>query len=69
VVAEFSGEGLSTEGGALLLRAADRKIGLLRGAVFYRRAESGADRASTERDAGAARLGSGAGLRRPERSG
>ena len=30
VVAEFSGERLSTEGGSLLLRAADRKIGLLR---------------------------------------
>ena len=30
VVAEFSGERLTTEGGALLLRAADRKIGLLR---------------------------------------
>ena len=30
VVAEFSGQRLTTEGGALLLRAADRKIGLLR---------------------------------------
>jgi len=30
VVAEFSGERLTTEGGALLLRAADRKIMLLR---------------------------------------
>jgi len=30
VVGEFSGERLTTEGGALLLRAADRKIGLLR---------------------------------------
>jgi hypothetical protein len=30
VVAEFSGDQLSTEGGALLLREADRKIGLLR---------------------------------------
>jgi hypothetical protein len=30
VVAEFSGDRLSTEGGALLLREADRKIGLLR---------------------------------------
>jgi hypothetical protein len=30
VVAEFSGERLSTEGGALLLREVDRKIGLLR---------------------------------------
>jgi hypothetical protein len=30
VVAEFSGERLTTEGGSLLLRAADRKIGLLR---------------------------------------
>lgn len=30
VVAEFSGERLTTEGGALLLREADRKIGLLR---------------------------------------
>ena len=29
VVAEFSGERLTTEGGALLLRATDRKIGLL----------------------------------------
>src|SRR5229473_6480727 len=33
VVAEFSGELLTTEGGALLLRAADRKIGLLRRVV------------------------------------
>jgi hypothetical protein len=33
VVAEFSGARLTTEGGALLLRAADRKIGLLRRAV------------------------------------
>jgi hypothetical protein len=33
VVAEFGGERLSTEGGALLLRAADRKIGLLRRVV------------------------------------
>jgi len=30
VVAEFSGERLTTEGGSLLLRAADGKIGLLR---------------------------------------
>ena len=30
VVAEFSGERLSIEGGALLLRATDHKIGLLR---------------------------------------
>ena len=30
LVAEFSGDRLSTEGGALLLREADRKIGLLR---------------------------------------
>ena len=30
VEAEFSGERLTTEGGALLLRAVDRKIGLLR---------------------------------------
>ena len=30
VVAEFSGQQMTTEGGALLLRAADRKIGLLR---------------------------------------
>jgi hypothetical protein len=30
LVAEFSGERLSTEGGALLLRQADRKIDLLR---------------------------------------
>ncbi|HLV94161.1 MAG TPA: IS1380 family transposase [Candidatus Acidoferrales bacterium] len=30
VVAEFSGERLTTEGGGLLLRATDRKIGLLR---------------------------------------
>ena len=30
VVAEFSGERLTTEGGSLLLRQADRKIGLLR---------------------------------------
>jgi len=30
VVAEFSGDRLTTEGGALLLRQADRKIGLLR---------------------------------------
>ena len=29
-VAEFSGERLTTEGGALLLRAVDRKIGLRR---------------------------------------
>src|ERR1019366_4432189 len=33
VVAEFSGERRTTEGGALLLRAADRKIGLLRRVV------------------------------------
>ncbi len=33
VVAEFSGEQLTTDGGALLLRAADRKIGLLRRVV------------------------------------
>jgi Transposase DDE domain group 1 len=33
VVAEFSGERLSTEGGSLLLRAADRQIGLLRRVV------------------------------------
>ena len=33
VVAEFSGNRLSTEGGALLLRATDRKIGLLRRVV------------------------------------
>src|SRR5713226_6984753 len=33
VMAEFSGERLTTEGGALLLRAADRKIGLLRRVV------------------------------------
>ena len=33
VVAEFSGERLTTEGGALLLRAADRKIALLRRVV------------------------------------
>jgi DDE family transposase len=33
VVAEFSGERLTTEGGALLLRAADRKIRLLRRVV------------------------------------
>jgi hypothetical protein len=33
VVAEFSGERLTTEGGSLLLRAADRKIGLLRRVV------------------------------------
>jgi hypothetical protein len=33
VVAEFSGARLTTEGGALLLRAADRKIGLLRRVV------------------------------------
>ena len=33
VVAEFSGERLTTEGGALLLRGADRKIGLLRRVV------------------------------------
>jgi hypothetical protein len=33
VVAEFSGERLTTEGGALLLRATDRKIGLLRRVV------------------------------------
>jgi hypothetical protein len=33
VVTEFSGERLTTEGGALLLRAADRKIGLLRRVV------------------------------------
>lgn len=30
VVAEFSGDRLTTEGGALLLRQADRKMGLLR---------------------------------------
>jgi len=30
VVAEFDGQRTSTEGGALLLRATDRKIGLLR---------------------------------------
>ena len=30
VVAEFSGARLTTEGGSLLLRQADRKIGLLR---------------------------------------
>ena len=29
VVAEFSGEQISTDGGALLLREVDRKIGLL----------------------------------------
>jgi Transposase DDE domain group 1 len=43
VVAEFSGARLTTEGGSLLLRQADRKIGLLRrvGACFtdYRRPE------------------------------
>ena len=33
VVAEFSGERLTTEGGSLLLRAADRKIGLRRRVV------------------------------------
>src|SRR5438046_10130782 len=33
VVAECSGERLTTEGGALLLRAADRKMGLLRRVV------------------------------------
>ena len=33
VVAEFSGAQLTTEGGALLLRATDRKIGLLRRVV------------------------------------
>ncbi len=33
VVAEFSGKRLTTEGGALLLRAADRRIGLLRRVV------------------------------------
>src|SRR5437868_9780699 len=33
VVAEFSGERLTTEGGALLWRAADRKMGLLRRVV------------------------------------
>ena len=33
VVAEFSGARLTTEGGSLLLRAADRKIGLLRRVV------------------------------------
>jgi hypothetical protein len=33
VAAEFSGERLTTEGGALLLRAADRKMGLLRRVV------------------------------------
>ena len=33
VVAEFSGERLSTDGGALLLRSVDRKIGLLRRVV------------------------------------
>src|SRR5260370_12167616 len=33
VVAEFSGERLTTEGGSLLLRAADRKMGLLRRVV------------------------------------
>jgi hypothetical protein len=33
VVAEFSGDRLSTDGGALLLRATDRKIGLLRRVV------------------------------------
>ena len=33
VVAEFSGDRLTTEGGALLLREADRKIGLLRRVV------------------------------------
>jgi Transposase DDE domain group 1 len=33
VVAEFSGERLTTEGGSLLLRATDRKIGLLRRVV------------------------------------
>src|SRR5881398_2314718 len=33
VVAEFSGERLTTEGGALLLRAADRQMGLLRRVV------------------------------------
>jgi hypothetical protein len=33
VVAQFSGELLTPEGGALLLRAADRKIGLLRRVV------------------------------------
>src|SRR5438046_10673395 len=32
-VPEFSGERLTTEGGALLLRAADRKMGLLRRVV------------------------------------
>ena len=33
VVAEFSGAPLTTEGGSLLLRQADRKIGLLRRAA------------------------------------
>ena len=64
VVAEFSGERLTTEGGSLLLRAADRKIGLAaaRSGLLHRHARSAAHRARAFRDVGAAHLRVGAGL-------
>jgi len=47
-VAEFSGDRLTTDGGALLLREADRKIGLLRRVAdcFSGHAAAGAGRAT-----------------------
>ena len=70
VVAQFEGSWLTTEGGSLLLRQADRKIRLAaaRGALLHRLPTTGAHRASLGRDAGATHLRASAGLRRPERS-
>ena len=70
VVAEFSGDRLTTEGGALLLREADRKIGLLRRVAdcFTDTRQPERVRAPPARDAGTAHLRIGAGLGRPERS-
>ena len=65
VVAQFEGSWLTSDGGSLLLRQADRKIGLLRqvaGTQLHRLSTARADRASSGRDAGATDLWVSSGL-------
>ena len=69
VVAQFDGARMTTDGGGLLLRQVDRKLGLLRRVadLFPRRSRPGAGGTPTGATAGAARLWAGAGLRGPQR--
>jgi hypothetical protein len=70
VEASFTAGQVSTDGGALLLRQADRKIGLLKrvASCFTDRRSPLLVSAPAFRDALAAHLRAGAGLRGPERS-